>query len=374
MKKDITSASTAEIVSWKQLVVLIILCLATFAIFSQLDRYSMVSGNLSNPLLFTYQSDMNFIPANELPSEYSISLYSNQVSVVSAVQDIDVPPLAEYIKVSATITTENVSVGKNYWDGARLIFVDVDDKGNPYYHGPHLAGVVNGNVKNFRVSRVFRNNDTHSMHRIILELHNVMGKVTFSDIEVFAMNMSNNFLLMRITVGALWVVCIGLYIFSSVNRITRKGVMVSALFVMIALGALIPGDIKTQMNQSASSIICLLDFCNFFYVGQYSELVKYGFIFETGAINVFKFGHIFLFTLMSFILMWATDNGKCVKTLLFVLLIAAATEILQMMFITRTPSLHDMYIDVMGILIGLILSMLINRVVRRKKHKQVVDV
>jgi len=363
-----------SVVSWQQLFILVLLCIGTFALFKQLDRYVVTSGNLVNLPLLNFKTDSDIKPGNVLILDNVISLYSAKEDIVSVWEDIDVFSITEYIKVSATIKTDNVGVSENHWDGARVVFVEKDENGKFYYHKPHLVGAISGNVNVINVSRIFNNEKAKTYRRLLLELHNVRGAATFSNIEVYSMDVSANFGMMRIIVGIIWLASIVWYFFSTVKKITRKGLAAWTLLVLIVLGALVPGEVKAYVNQATSTILCLFNFCNYSSIAnKYPSLVKYGFIYESGIVNVFKFGHLVLFTMMSFFLIWMVERIEYIKVVVFMLVLAAATEILQMMFITRTPSFHDLYIDATGILIGAFFAILFYRA-PGIKDKQVINV
>jgi VanZ family protein len=167
------------------------------------------------------------------------------------------------------------------------------------------------------------------------------------NIHLYPVTKTGVYTYFRIIILATWalylIFLLGPYFFYGKNNIVIRMILL-VLFILIIIGVTMPADMKIQISAGVKELINSL--------GVFSG--GYGYTW-----NPAKVGHFFFFLLLGLVLSLLLKHESDSIVIINILLIAGATEIIQLFIDGRSFLLWDVIIDLNGAFYGFILSKLL---------------
>lgn len=260
------------------------------------------------------------------------------------------PSRFQYLRLSADLKTKNVVAGKKGWQKARLLLSSHDAQGK-WLPLPHQVVTLEGNHPWKNYSEVFTISATAAQLRAGVQLPRATGTLWVKNLHLQEVTITPIYHYGRYVVFGLWGGFLFWLLFPYFQQSSRRFIRGGMLVVLVALfgGILLPGNLKMQV---------LAQLKHWVQVG--TRLWDQGVSRETVQgvavlpwFDITKLGHFFLFALLARVLVFACPIHRRRVLLLDLLMLAAATELLQLFVIGRSPLFTDWLIDTGGILLGL---------------------
>lgn len=181
---------------------------------------------------------------------------SDPESGVGIDQVISRPPAADALRVTATVTLEDVVAGPERWQQPRILVQSLSPAYRPYLHGPHQLIAAEGDFGPRRLTAVFPVSRDHDTARLMIRLPRATGAMTVTDLEVEAMHKPAVRVWLRHILISLWL-AVGTAMaavlwWQSHNR-------VAAAFLLAALAAMglvvaFPDTLREPLHQLVNTV------------------------------------------------------------------------------------------------------------------------
>jgi hypothetical protein len=254
------------------------------------------------------------------------------------------PQRFDFLEISGKIRTEEIIMGKEGFDIARVLLYFVDHEGRPRWNYPHTAKGLIGSSPWMKFSNTFQVPDFALSAHVLIQNGAKSGSMWVDHISLRPARLNHQFFRNRnilLGIGILLALAF-LYI---LNIWKNFGWIIPVILAVSALGVLCP-DI---------------------YMQQIAGILK------IKVVMLKKTGHFLVFlTLGISCSLWLQHRSKAKNSIgmsmlhmlclfLALALFAALTEFLQLLTIDRSPALMDYLTDISGIFIGLLLAFLLRR-------------
>jgi hypothetical protein len=297
-----------------------------------------------------------------------------------------------YIRVRARMKTDQVVEGKYGWHCARFIFVQYDENGK-WMPGVHGLMSESGTMKRAYREQVFEMFPDAAYGEVAIQQAGFSGSAEFDDIEVQPVQLWAAYGIWRMVFVLLWLGMVILYFPRC--RLNRRRLKLLILINVVAIlcGTLMPSlwiqdsaewfkdSVKQKMEKAKDSEtvpsgqsqvkppgtaekknqeISRMD--------QFNEVVG----------EAHQVGHFVLFASLCFLVYWSAALEQQHRSYYFkvafdILLFAGITESLQLLTLDRTAGIHDLLVDLYGMLSALLVFILLKELVgiggRFKKHR-----
>ncbi|MGI9507761.1 MAG: VanZ family protein [Geminicoccaceae bacterium] len=261
------------------------------------------------------------------------------------IRDIVLPPGKTMMILRAQVQGHDVVPGPKPWDTARIYLVQIDANGEPDWSDDHNLFTLSGttDVRNYR--RVFSIPDGVEKARLAIEMKKATGRFTVNGLELTVVEYRMTFLIAVGFLLAAWSILV-LYIGSKTFSGIESKRIKHALGVVCALSLIalmLPGGLHRAGAVSLSAWLGI------------------------GEIGIDAIGHAIMFTVLALLVRLGRPSDPLWLHVGVWLLIAIASEFLQLFTIGRDPSLDDLWVDGFGILLGLTLAEIMGRMQRSLK-------
>ena len=258
------------------------------------------------------------------------------------VRDVDLPPGDTLLILEARVQGEDVVPGPEIWDSARIYLAQLGADGEPDWKEDHNLFDLNGTtgIRNYR--QAFDMPEEVTTARLGIELKNATGTLTVSHLELTVVEYKTSFMIAIGTLLAAWSAVVLYTAFRTFSGIESQKIRLwlGGLCALSVIGLMLPGGTH---DTSADGIAAWLGITD---------------------VGVDTLGHGIIFTALAFLVrlgrpadpLWLQAGVWC--------LIAIGSEVLQLFTVGRDPSLDDLWVDGIGILLGLALAEITNRVQR----------
>lgn len=324
-------------------VILVALTIATFVL---LPRYETLGDPLiAHPAfeagLADWQQEGRVAYDPNAPGNVSLESLSTDTPTFLT-RDIALSSGETLLLLRAAVQGEDVQPGPEIWDQARIYLARLDSDGEPLWDEDHELFDLSGTTGVRNYSRAFSIPDDVDAVRLGIELKNATGKLTVSRLELVEAERPMTFVIMAACLLLAW----GVLTLYSAFR-TLKGI--DSRPIRLSLG-----------------IACALSVAALMLPGALHEVWIDAIAGPLGLKNpdVDVIGHAVVFTILPFLVRLGRPSVPILLHVGVWLLIAVASEAAQLFTFDREPSVEDLVVDGMGILLGLSLAEAVRSVQR----------
>lgn len=253
---------------------------------------------------------------------------------------IALPPGMTLAHLEATISTEGVVAGEQLWQRARIYLVQLDQRGEALWKEPHNLFTYQGTRPAELVRKVFPIPESIEQATLSLELNNATGAMTISDLKLYPVEERPAFRQMAIGLMVAWAGLALLTAFRVFSSITSIGVRVAlgGMLIVLIAGLFMPAPLRNSLFEALP-----LSFAD--QIGIEPDMI----------------GHGIVFAIMAFLVRIGLPRNSFWLHLACWILVAIATEILQLFTFDRETSIVDFMVDGVGFLLGLTLGQLMRK-------------
>ncbi len=253
---------------------------------------------------------------------------------------IELPPWPVLAFLEATVSTEGVVAGEKIWQRARIYLAQLDADGEADWTKPHNLFRLRGTKSTGTISQVFPMPASVSQAALALELNNATGRMVISDLKLYPVEEQQLFQRVSKVLMAGW------------------GVLIVIATVMIFR------NIPSSLVRLALGFLAV-----FFLVGLFMPISIHDALIDAfrvpsggqGGIELDMIGHGVFFALMAFLVRLGRPTDAIWRHLGCWVLVAVASEVLQLFTFDREPSVADLLADGVGFVLGLTLAQFLPR-------------
>lgn len=343
--------------------VVVVLLLATVALFRGVQRYEPVGPELLGNGDFkaglegwSVRGDETAVRTDQGTLAVENSDPSRSVVVR---QTIPAPSNQRTWLLSAEISTENVVPGVKSWHTARLILVGRTAEGKSVWGTKHVLEHLTGSTVWRGYASVFRIPDNATEAVMAVQLLRATGVIRVRNIRLTPVVERTGFWLVAYVLLAFWAIAlawIGASLFIGTKSYISSG-MAALVTMAIAAGALMPGTLKQEILEFAWAEYGDMLSALSAGIGR-AEGLTWGEP-EFFHVNTSQIGHFALFFVLALLMRFARRQDRGVYQFIALLLFGAIIEVLQFYVVDRQPTLIDWAFDSGGILLAFIVSALL---------------
>ena len=331
-----------------------ILSAATLLLGSGFERYQPKGSELLENTSFAGQAASWNIsgPAGSVVVEEggAIRLHSvDPTQNISVTQRVADPGRFRLLRLSADLRTEKVVPGEKGWETARLILSSHDGKGQ-WLPVPHQVARLTGTTPWRHYAEVFEVSARADQVRATAQLSRARGTLWVRNLSLRQVIERPLYGYLRAGGFGLWGVFLAWLLAPYALR--RGGPVGKGLMLMVVVailwGTLMPGSLKMRLLAEGKSLAHDIAEAVSPPVAPAVTEPPTGFRFDVG-----KLGHLGLFALLAMVLAAAFPRESHKILMLDLMLLAGATEQLQVFIEGRTPMMLDFGIDTVGVFLGL---------------------
>jgi len=336
----------------------LLLVSTTILFFNYYPRYQFVSDNLiKNPDFspdhkdWRIDSSGTFIGENGL---VSLTVAPGEPPVQIS-QTINLPPFS-MLQLTCEFKEEGVVTGVNSWDTARVLLVSLDQNGKALYDRPHVAVMQSGSSEWRPASGVFMTDRDVANVELVLQLGASQGTMSVKSLALHQVTVKPEFTSIRQWLLIVWLICGFLAVAQLVlmHIKNKRQALAGVVLLLIWTGILLPASFK---NWIADHTVSGHSAATNPYNMARPELQKFSFRVSAPEWDIFKSGHLVLFGLLACLLANRnTYDMHYFRTIGLLSILALLTEITQLFIPGRTPNVTDIFIDLTGALLGLMLK------------------
>jgi hypothetical protein len=256
---------------------------------------------------------------------------------------IDLPPGRTSLRLAIDLATTGVTPGDASWKAARVYLVQKTADGRYDWNRPHMLAVVAGTTSRQRYEGIFEMPGTVPRAMLGIELAYATGSMRIADLELAQLEEQPTFRLAASVLVAGWSL-LGFWAVESVYRSIRSSMIRSWLLAtagVLAASLLMPSLLRQALIDGLGR----------------------GLGFELA--NPDAVGHGLVFGLLALLLRCGRSRDPLGLHLACWLLLAMATEIVQLFTPDRDPELGDWLVDAIGASLGLLVAEIGLRLQRR---------
>ncbi len=324
------------------------LCLLTIYLPKTIDQYYPLGNNLIlNPQL---DHDYNLWHGNKKVKTLNLIQVNNEKTTIKSTtfavylnQDIPLPQ-ADFIQLSVNSSVSHVVQGDKAWQKAKIFLVGQVDGKNYWKSYLGLFSLVGTSDRHYyeRTLSIPKEIDSLKVH---IQLPKTNGILSFNSLNLYVVEKTLLYQIVNYALISLWIIIL----FGIILPVLRNKKWAHLAFIasIILFFVLVPATLRNELtfifSDTLKTIFNISAKDSFFH---YSFFKGYSYTLILSMI-----GHFLLFFFFSLIII-VFDKQIKIKSILAVILFAAASEIMQVFSVGRNPMLLDFYIDVGGILVA----------------------
>jgi len=250
------------------------------------------------------------------------------------VRDIDLPAGDTLLVLRAQVQGENIQPGLEFWEQGRIYLGQLSAGGEVLWQEDHNLFLMNGTTDLRNYSRAFSVSEEIQFARLGIELKNATGRMTVSSFSLEAAERPLPFLI----VAGILILAWSTLLFYAAAR-TLKGIQSTP--IRLWLGATVILSIFALMLPG------------YFYEAQLQQIADR---FGLENLSFDGIGHAAMFAILAFLVRLGRPQNPLWLHAGIWVFIGVASEMLQLFSVDREPSVIDLGLDGIGILIGLALA------------------
>lgn len=324
----------------------VVLALLTIVTFLHLPRYELpgtpVLPNADFRDGFTGWQIEGLISLDEVELGLAVLLNHDPHKVVFLRHTIELPPGRTHLRLAADVAASRVERGAEPWQAARIYLVQETPDGDYLWNQPHLMVSLVGTTSRQHYERIFEVPGSIPQVLLGIELPYAVGRLEVAGLTLEVVEERPSFRLAATllvcgwSLLALWVM-VGVY--RSIRSATVRAWLVVAVAVLLA-GLFMPSLLREHLIWALAQ----------------------GFGFAPPSPDAF--GHALVFGLLALLVRSGRPRDPILLHLSCWLLLAAVTEVLQLMTPDRDAEAGDWAMDALGTALGLAVAELGWRVQR----------
>jgi hypothetical protein len=336
--------------------VLLLFSFGTILFFNLYERYVIIGPELiinnhfhNNLAKWEYSDQSVSVPNLD---DDIVRLHSdNPAMIVGISQTISDAAHYPLLRFSCDIKTNDVPPGRGSWNTARVILVSHDQKGIPMWHLPHALAALRGTRDWEHHERVFAVAPDATGVSVFVQLAQTTGTMWVKDISLQPVMENASFHKFRGTAVILWtavVLWIAVPMIRSAYGNPRHGAIL-VLGLAILLAVLMPENLKEHLGSSLFP-----SFVEPTVTPAAASVFKFTPLLP--ELDIYKAGHFFMFAMLAVAALYRRPYPVSrTRMLVYLLLFALVTEILQLLVSGRSAQLGDVLVDGAGMITGLML-------------------
>lgn len=341
----------------KKVVLFLLLGAVSLGFGFGINRYIPVGGNLLPGLQLTEGSNAWLYTKAQgavvQDSTDSIRLHlSDPDTSVNLLFVINSPQRFALLRLSGDLKTENVVAGEKSWERARLLLSSYDER-HKTLPVPHKVAALEGTNSWRPYSKVFSVSPDADLLRARVQLLRATGTMWVRNLQLHEVTISPLYHYGRYLIFTLWSAFI-LWLLTPYWRsrrlVSRKGLLPLLTLLAATLGGiLMPGNLKIRIlawgNHWLKDTFNLSSPLSGSAATSATALLPW--------FDVTKAGHFFLFALLGAVFVMLRPDRRSKYIVRDLLMLAAASELLQLFVNGRSAQVTDWLIDTGGILLGM---------------------
>ena len=347
------AVSKKSVMRWVVLFLFLVSALLTYLLMTNIEQFYVVNQQLLKDPDFT-QADYywKYNPKDASVVSYSgdsINIENSRQTSNQVVQRLSVnSPL--FLRLSADVSVRQVVTDNRDSSGAGILIV-LRGKDGGRLKSSNLVIKKAMPIRN--LSNTIYVDQAVASVEVAFRLVRAEGLFTVRNPELSVMAEFPNYKTTRQVLTAFWCF-LGVWLIFWVVRnlqLSSSLVLAGGLTILIVVGVLVPVRIITEFNNSFFSVlpggvaVTFEQLLNFFFGSANPK--------PTSA-SLSKFAHFLVFFLVGALAGWGFRKFGVLYGLALVVVFAVVTEALQTLVFGRSASLHDVYIDSIGGILGLL--------------------
>jgi VanZ family protein len=335
------------------LIAIFILTSLSYWFVNVYERYHLNSHNIIHNSQFNNQFE-----SWELKDKKGISvnkgvlqLHSNDTASTTKLTQ-DITDLAEKTGLYLTIPVklQGVQTTSGRWRGARIVLQQWDKNGHALYHLPHILLTETGSSDWVAYKDFFKISPETELIKLDIRLSSASGTLFLKTPVLVAAVEKADYVFISWVLLTGWLIIAFFIIQQLLSEVSTTIKIIGAITAtLIFSGILLPGEYKNIIENYFYTNMSFLQNFTDSYV-----LNKLDVISEDNHVRPSKLGHFAFFTFFA-LLFIRLEKYKFLKTLTYVIALAMISELMQNFTKNRSPSLNDIYIDIAGIMSGILL-------------------
>lgn len=246
---------------------------------------------------------------------------------------IVLPPGDRHLRLTAEIAADRVKPGSETWQTGRIYLVQVTTDGDYLWQATHHLVQLVGTTLGERVSAVFEVPDTTPSVMLGIELSHATGRLEVGNLQLELVEESTLFRLAATLLIGSWSLLVFWVAIRLYGGIRPTGIRIGLFLAigLLAAGLLAPALVHSYLTKGLLSA------------------------FDLDFVDPDPVGHALIFALPALLVRLGRPRDPWLLHLLCWLLVAVATEILQLFAAGRAPQVADLLMDAIGAGLGLTL-------------------
>ena len=330
-----------------------VMALATYLTTSTIERF-----NVTEPLLEyeTFDADLADWKINEA-SFGGVIVTEGVVAVeqysatghVGLSREIKLAPGDKYLRLTGTVSGEDIIPGEKNWEAARIIYLELDESGNHNRRKRHELVSLDGTESEQNYSVDFALSATTKALRISIQLHKTVGRMEVSRLALHRLELSEAYKVSRFWLFSGWSVLLllGVFLLFRSASTVASGVFMLVASAVFVLGILSPGSINSHLFTWIEET-----------AGVSRDHIEYA-------------AHFLGFMLFGVLLKILQARRPLLILIAVCLVVSLVSEVLQLMTLDRSFQYIDLIINFFGAIFGVILGFVtlrVGRVIHRWRY------
>ncbi len=323
-----------------------VMAFATYVTTNTVERFKVTDA------LFEYQSfdddladweisDAEFGGAAVADGVLAIEQYEATGSVVLS-QEINLEPDDKYLRFTGAVSGEDIVPGKENWEAARVIYLELDESGKHDRRKRHELVRLKGTEDVQQYSADIALAASTVALRISMQMHKTVGKMEVSALALHRSELSADYKLSRLLLicgwSALLLWCV--YLLFRAAPTVAGGAFVLFAGLVFVLGILSPGSINSRFFAWVEETAGIS--------GEHMEYVA----------------HFVGFMLFGLVLKLFQARRPVLVLVAVCAIVSLVSEVLQLMTLDRRLQYIDMIINFSGAVLGVMLGFVVLRIGR----------
>lgn len=316
----------------------VVLIVATMIAFTALPRFAEPGlrwlPNMDFRQGFEGWQTQGIVTLGETELGHAILQNRNPDQSVYLRRLIELPEGRTYLKISADVASHQAGRGDSEWHTARLYAVQRTAQGDYLWNRPYLVTELVGTAGRHAVERTFEIGASVPYVLLSIELPSVTGMLEVANLKVERLEERPLFRLVATLIVAAWCL-LGAWVLHHVVsgiRPAKVRVLLLATVLAMASGLFMPTTLRQALIDGLAG--------GFGVVG----------------IDPDTLGHAVGFAALAFLVRWGRARDPLLVHVAGWLLLALATEVLQIFTPDRDPTATDWFADCVGAGLGLALA------------------
>ena len=279
------------------------------------------------------------------------------------IQHIRGEDLAGSYRLAGEMRAQSIKNGEKEWHRGGLVLVRYDE--NQKRIASYTAAVLDGTNQWTKYETVIDLPSPTPHITVVARLLNATGELHLRSLSLMPMEKQAFADILRFTLIGLWAITVMAIVFLSIQTwgISLPLIIFGILGALALTGTLMPKSLVVSLDiqiiQAAPTGFSST-------ISSFFETLFPGYIKNNSQI-VSKLGHWLIFSLMALVAALLFRRSSLLFIIFTLLVLAAATEAMQLLTSGRNPHIYDFAIDAIGVATGLLLALPLRYLINRTR-------